>query len=137
MLDLPPVTSFEECPKSTCGVYGHVEGFKFCSQRYCVETMIHLRPLFLPTLYPNFAFRGGNYTDTTYKCLHFELGDSLSEAIIKLHDDALHCGQLRMAWADASENDVTEAGKASLEKSPEPGSENSVASASTAGTIGY
>jgi hypothetical protein len=136
IIKLPPITSFDECPKSTCRQFGHVEGFKHCSQRACVETMIHLRPFLLPTLYPNFDFRGGNYSEKDYKCLHFQLSESLYSAIGKLHDNAVHCGQLRMAWTDVSKETVTEAVKASLEKSPEPEGEESVASTSTTGTIG-
>jgi hypothetical protein len=135
-LTMPPVASFGDCPSSTCGEYGHVQGFTFCSQRACVEILIHLRPLLLPYLFEDFAFRGGNYTDTSYKCLHFQLGESLYDALGKLHDNAVYCGQLRMAWADATEKDATQAGKVSFVQSTQSGCQGGLASAPPAGTSG-
>ncbi len=61
-----------QCPKHTCGEYGHKVGFTYCAQRRCFEVASYLKPLMVDYFMPKLIQKASNdvlYIQPKFKAL--------------------------------------------------------------------
>ena len=136
---LPPMANLNNHPHSTCGSYGHVDGFKHCAQRKCFEAISYLNQTLVPYLDPTILKYPGKLvlpSDFDVKFgemkLHPKSYQKLSQVRLPIYFNAATNCQFCVAGSDGCSCTTQEACKKGDDDTEHMESE---ASNQTAGTI--